>query len=92
MYGDVELTSAVSTGQLAISADAIQMIDDQPFVFVAQQQPDLFEVRSVIVGARKGGLVAVDGLKLGDAVVVNQGYALKSELLKARLGASCADH
>lgn len=92
MYGDVELTSAVSTGQLAISADAIQMIDDQPFVFVAQQQSDLFEVRRVIVGARKGGLVAVDGLKLGDAVVVNQGYALKSELLKARLGASCADH
>jgi cobalt-zinc-cadmium efflux system membrane fusion protein len=92
MYGDVELTSAATSGQLAISADAIQMIDDQPFVFVAQQQEDLYEVRRVVTGARKGNLIAVDGLKLSDAVVVNQGYALKSEVLKARLGASCADH
>lgn len=92
MYGDIELTSAVAPGQLAISADAIQMIEDQPFVFIAQQQADLFEVRRVAVGARKDDLVVVDGLKASDAVVINQGYALKSEVLKARLGASCADH
>jgi len=92
MYGEVELTSAASSDQLAISADAIQMIDDQPFVFVAQPQDDLYEVRRVVTGTRKGNLIAVTGVTLADAVVVNQGYALKSEVLKARLGASCADH
>lgn len=92
MYGDAELTTAAATDQVAISADAIQMIDDLPFVFIAKPQSDLFEVRRVIAGARSGDLIAVNGLTLADNVVVNQGYALKSEVLKARLGASCADH
>ena len=92
MYGDAELTTAAATDQVAISADAIQMIDDLPFVFVAKQQSDLFELRRVVAGARIGDLIAVNGLTFADNVVVNQGYALKSEVLKARLGASCADH
>ena len=92
MYGDAELTTAVATDQVAISADAIQMIDDLPFVFVAQPETDLFELRRVVAGARSGDLIAVSGLELTDNVVVTQGYALKSEVLKARLGASCADH
>jgi cobalt-zinc-cadmium efflux system membrane fusion protein len=32
------------------------------------------------------------GLSPQEEVVVAQGFALKSEVLKARLGASCADH
>lgn len=93
MYGEVELTSAATTtGEVAICADAIQMIDNLPFVFVAQPQQDLYEVRRVVTGARTGTLLAVAGVTLTDAVVVTQGYALKSEVLKARLGASCADH
>ena len=39
------------------------------------------------------GLVSIlFGLAPQDEVVVTQGFALKSEVLKARLGASCADH
>lgn len=91
LYGEVVLTGKRDNPQLAISANAVQMINDQPYVFVAHQA-DLFEIRRVEIGARQGSLVAVNGLKPTDNVVINQGYALKSEVLKASLGASCADH
>jgi cobalt-zinc-cadmium efflux system membrane fusion protein len=37
-------------------------------------------------------VIILAGLSLDDQVVTSQGFALKSEVLKARLGASCADH
>jgi cobalt-zinc-cadmium efflux system membrane fusion protein len=61
-------------------------------VFV-RREPDLFEIRRVEAGAKEQGLVTIlFGLEPQDEVVVAQGFALKSEVLKARLGASCADH
>lgn len=91
LYGDVALVAEESEQELAIDANAVQMLNNTPYVFIAHED-DLFEIRRVEIGTRANHLVAVTGINADDAIVVQQGYALKSEVLKASLGASCADH
>jgi len=77
---------------VAVPAAAVQAIDGKAYVFVAHEQ-DLFELRRVETGPRRGGEILVTaGLAAEEKVAASQGFALKSELLKSRLGASCADH
>jgi cobalt-zinc-cadmium efflux system membrane fusion protein len=78
---------------VAVPAAAVQTIDGKAYVFVAHQEPDLFELRRVEAGPRRGSEILVTtGLNADEKVAASQGFALKSELLKSRLGASCADH
>lgn len=78
---------------VAVPAAAVQAIDGKAYVFVAHAEPDLFELRRVEAGPRRGSeMVITAGLRAGEKVAASQGFALKSELLKSRLGASCADH
>lgn len=92
MFGKVQILSKETTEQLAVPADAVQSIDGLPYLFL-QEESDLFELRRVTTGADQDGLVVIaTGLDMNDLVVAGQGFALKSEVLKARLGASCADH
>lgn len=77
---------------VAVPAAAVQAIDGKAYVFVAHEE-DLFELRRVEAGPRRGGdIIVTAGLRAGEKVAASQGFALKSELLKSRLGASCADH
>lgn len=92
MFGQVKLLAGVASSSLVVPTAAVQSIDQGNYVFV-RQAPDLFEVRRVETGVKEQGLVTIlFGLSPQDEVVVAQGFALKSEVLKARLGASCADH
>jgi cobalt-zinc-cadmium efflux system membrane fusion protein len=92
MFGKVRLLEGDETRVLALPADSLQSIDGLSYVFV-QEEPDLFELRRVQAGAKGDGMVPIlAGISPGEQVVSGQGFALKSEVLKARLGASCADH
>ena len=92
LFAEVRLENDLQTDAFAVPADALQSIDGDPFVFVALE-PDLFELRRVDAGRRDNGTVIIArGLAAHDRVVTGQGFALKSEILKSRLGASCADH
>jgi len=92
MFGQVKLLTSAPGESMVVPAGAVQSIDKQSYVFV-RREPDLFEIRRVETGAKEQGLVTiVYGLASQDEVVVAQGFSLKSEVLKARLGASCADH
>ena len=92
MFGSVRILAGEISDQLAVPADAVQSIDGQPYLFI-QEEADLFELRRVDTGADRNGLVVIStGLNQHEQVVAGQGFALKSEVLKARLGASCADH
>ncbi len=92
MFGSVKILSSETMARLAIPEEAVQNIDGQTYLFI-QEEPDLYELRRVTTGADQDGLVVVAaGLQPHDRVVSGQGFALKSEVLKARLGASCADH
>jgi cobalt-zinc-cadmium efflux system membrane fusion protein len=92
MFGQVKLLTAAAGESMVVPVAAVQSIDKQSYVFV-RKESDLFELRRVEAGAKEQGLVTIlFGLEPQDEVVVTQGFALKSEVLKARLGASCADH
>ena len=92
LFGQVRLLGAVTGEALEIPSNAVQMIDGKPFVFIEKER-DLFELRRVAIGPRRGKSILVEaGLQADEKVVATQGFALKSEVLKSRLGASCADH
>jgi cobalt-zinc-cadmium efflux system membrane fusion protein len=92
LFGEVQLVNELKEPALAVPTDALQIIDGASFVFVALE-PDLFELRRVESGRRDNGSVVISrGISAQDRVVSGQGFALKSEILKSRLGASCADH
>ncbi len=92
MFGQVHLVTGTDRQVLSVPSGALQSIDGASFVFV-RIEDDLFELRRVDAGSSRDGTVPVRaGISLSDEVVTRQGFALKSEVLKARLGASCADH
>jgi len=92
MYGRVRFVSETNSAALAVPADAVQDIDGNPYLFV-RLEADLFELRRIEKGSETDGMIPVSrGLAPADEIVSAQAFALKSEVLKARLGASCADH
>lgn len=92
MYATARIATSDGARRLAVPAAAVQDIDGLPYLFLARES-DLFEVRRIERGTTVEGLVPIlAGLNSGESVVTEQGFALKAELLKARLGASCADH
>jgi cobalt-zinc-cadmium efflux system membrane fusion protein len=73
---------------LAVPRGAIQTIDGQPFVFV-QREPGKFEMRGVERGADVDGEVEIARGLSGDETIVTDGtFILKSEALKAQMGAN----
>ena len=72
-----------------IPADAVQMVEGQPTVFLAE--PDGkggadFIGRQVQLGPRMGNLVAVTkGLTAGDLAVVEGAFAVKAQIEKGNM-------
>lgn len=84
MYGDVELLSSITKEVIAVPEVAVQLVDAQETVFVADG-PGAYRPRAVIVGRSiDGNEEILDGLEPGETIVVEGAFALKSELLKAR--------
>ena len=82
MFIEVALPGEVLTDVLRLPSSAVQEVDGQTIVFV-QREDGTFERRDVTVGATSNGEVQiVDGLREGEPVVVEGGFALKSEMLK----------
>jgi len=93
MYGRARLDGGGAPDEtIWVPSDAVQYVDDQPFVFT-RIDDDLYELRRVVIGGSSGRRVAVAaGLVPGEEIVVAHSFAVKSELLKSRLGAGCVDH
>lgn len=68
-----------------VSKDAVQAINGQQIVFVATDDPSVFELRRVRLGTESGGKYQVlEGLQVGDRIVVNGSFALRAEFLKTQ--------
>jgi len=92
MFGRARIGASETSETLWVPGDAVQYIDEQPFVF-ARLADDLFELRKIALGGSSGRMVAIaSGLDPEEEIVVAHSFALKSELLKSRLGAGCVDH
>jgi cobalt-zinc-cadmium efflux system membrane fusion protein len=91
LFGEVSLASGSSMQGLTVPESAIQEVDGQSIVFARLDQ-DLFETRLVRLGQKRGDQVQIlGGLAPSDEIAFDGSYILKSEFLKARLGAGCAD-
>jgi RND family efflux transporter MFP subunit len=74
-----------------VPASAVQNINGQQTVFVPTSDPNVFELRPVRVSEEPDGRYqVVEGLNVGDKVVINGSFALRAEWLKVNQGTS--DH
>ena len=73
---------------LVVPRHAIQTVDGAPFVFV-QREPGKYEMRPVERGPELDDDVEIlRGLDVKDVIVVDGSFILKSEALKAQMGAN----
>lgn len=67
-----------------VPKDAVQNIGNQQFVFVASEKPNEFALRAVRLGPESNGLYPVlEGLSVGERVVTEGSFMLRSEWLKS---------
>jgi cobalt-zinc-cadmium efflux system membrane fusion protein len=86
MFAKVLLGTTEARQVLAVPADAVQQVDNQPVVFIRQSETR-FERRNVQVGRRSGELVEIlSGLEAGQMVVGKGSFYLKTALLRERIG------
>lgn len=86
MFADVEITTAILSDAIVVPEAALQSDEDRQVVFVALDATK-FQKRGVKIGLRHRGRVQVlDGLKLGEKIVVEGGFVLKSQMLKGEMG------
>jgi membrane fusion protein, heavy metal efflux system len=92
MFGEAELSNGTQTAGLSVPESAVQEIGGRNVVFT-RVEGDLFESRLVQLGEAGQGRVSVlAGLSHSDEVALTGSYILKSEFLKSRFGAGCAEH
>jgi len=85
MFVEIELTSRNDADVLQLPASAIQRHAGTPFVFVCEAEG--FQRRGVTLGRSTSHTVEViAGLADGESVVVEGGFALKSEMLSDLMG------
>jgi membrane fusion protein, heavy metal efflux system len=91
MFARARILIAGTGTAVVVPASAIYALEGKPFVFV-KLADDLYETRAVRTGVKYDGrLEVVEGLKPQEVVVVNHGFAIKSQWLSSRMGAGCAD-
>jgi membrane fusion protein, heavy metal efflux system len=91
MYARSRILVRSAQGAVLVPASAIYALEGKPFIFV-KLADDLFEARAVTLGVKfDGRLEVLAGLEPQEVVVVNHGFAIKSQWLSSRMGAGCAD-
>jgi len=77
-------------GGIALPEEAILEDEGRAFVFVRAEGP-YFVRRPVTVGRTFAGWAEVTGIAAGDEVVSRGAFLLKSDVLRSKMGAGCAD-
>jgi cobalt-zinc-cadmium efflux system membrane fusion protein len=86
MFARVTVPTRDQRQGVAVPANAVQQVDNQPVLFV-RQTATRFERRNVQLGATTGDLVEIrDGLRPGESVVGAGSFYLKTALLRERIG------
>ncbi len=89
MFASISLAVGEKRPAVLISQKALQEMEGQTVVFIARdsnQSGRQFERRVVKLGRKQGELMEIiSGLSVGDRVVTNGSFTLKSEMLKSQL-------
>lgn len=75
---------------LAVPKVAVLSDEGRPFVFV-HREGEYWIRRSVTLGRRLGDRVEVQGLPAGQRIIADGSFLLKSDVLRKKMGAGCAD-
>ena len=77
----------LASGQLAVPAEAVLLLQDQPTVFVRRGPAGRFEAVPVETDATRNGWTPIrNGLRAGDTYVSKGAFALKARILRSKLG------
>jgi membrane fusion protein, heavy metal efflux system len=91
MFARVHLLESDAGEMLTVPADAVLEDEGRAFVFVLAQAP-YFVRRPVETGRAGDDWVEITrGLAAGDNVVSRGAFVLKSDVLRSKMGAGCAD-
>jgi len=91
MFAVVSLQTAGQREELVVPSAAVLSDAGRSFVFV-HHQDDYFVRRPVVVGADRDGVTVIKlGLEAGQLVVAEGAFLLKSDVLRSKMGAGCAD-
>lgn len=90
MFARVELLLPGTGRDVALPEEAILQDEGRSFVFVRLEGP-YFIRRPVRTGRKLDGWVEVAGVDEGAEVVTKGAFLLKSDVLRSKMGAGCAD-
>lgn len=91
MFATVNLYLPGDDQSLAVPRDAVFEDEGRQFVFI-HHEGDYFVRRPVTVGRSWAGWVEIKaGLQSGQTVVAEGGFLMKSDVLRSKMGAGCAD-
>ncbi|MDD5564955.1 MAG: efflux RND transporter periplasmic adaptor subunit [Thermoanaerobaculaceae bacterium] len=90
MFARVQLLLPGASGGLTLPEQAVLEDEGRSFVFVRAEGP-YFIRRPVKTGRTLDGWVEVGGIEPGAEVVVKGAFLLKSDVLRSKMGAGCAD-
>jgi cobalt-zinc-cadmium efflux system membrane fusion protein len=91
MFANVKLYLPGADEALAVPRDAVLEDEGRSFVFV-HHRGDFYVRRPVTLGRTWGGWAEVKtGLGQGQDVVAEGAFLMKSDVLRSKMGAGCAD-
>ncbi|MBF0410155.1 MAG: efflux RND transporter periplasmic adaptor subunit [Candidatus Riflebacteria bacterium] len=91
MFAKLRLLLEDSQNQTMLPDSAIMENEGSFFVF-KQIEPDLFLRQDVIAGRKVGSnRIVQSGITAGDVVAIEGAFLLKSDILREKMGAGCAD-
>jgi len=91
MFAAVDIPLTEGKKVSLVPRQAVLSDEGQTFAFV-HWRDDLWLRRDVRVGRTQGDMVEIlSGLSAGDKVVAGGGFLFKSDILRAKMGAGCAD-
>ncbi|MHC4573408.1 MAG: efflux RND transporter periplasmic adaptor subunit [Planctomycetota bacterium] len=91
MFADVEVVVPLEGRMTAVPCTAVLSDDGKRFVFQHWKE-DLWVRRDVVVGRKQGRFAEIlSGVPKGARVVTGGAFMLKSDILREKMGAGCAD-
>jgi len=91
MFAEAEITVPLKGNVTTVPSSAVLSDEGQTFVFQLLKD-DLWLRKDVRLGRNQGGVAEVlDGITRGATVVTRGAFMLKSDILREKMGAGCAD-
>ena len=91
LFATVSVALPGQKESVAVPSGAVLSDAGRDFVFI-HQQGDYYVRRPVVKGAEHNGLTDISlGLEAGQTVVTQGAFLLKSDVLRSKMGAGCAD-